>query len=115
MKNVIFFIDGFNLYHAIKQNPQFKKYKWINLYKLSEILKRRDDILADVYYFTAYAYWDQGKKEKHKRLVKALRSVNTKIVFGKFKEVEKRCPICRRKYKIPEEKELDSNFITNQK
>lgn len=110
MKNVIFFIDGFNLYHAIKQNPNFKKYKWIDLYKLSGILKRKDENLVDVYYFTAYAYWDKEKKEKHKRLVKALKSVNTKIVFGKFKEVEKRCRICKRTYKVPEEKETDVNI-----
>lgn len=80
------------------------------MYKLSGILKRKDENLVDVYYFTAYAYWDKEKKEKHKRLVKALKSVNTKIVFGKFKEVEKRCRICKRTYKVPEEKETDVNI-----
>jgi hypothetical protein len=31
MERAIFFVDGFNLYHAIAANPKLRKYKWFNL------------------------------------------------------------------------------------
>ena len=42
---VAFFIDGFNLYHALHHAPppydrtQFRKHKWLDLAKLCKILR----------------------------------------------------------------------------
>ena len=35
MERVIFFVDGFNLYHALHRKQQYHKYKWLNLSKLA--------------------------------------------------------------------------------
>ena len=35
MEKVIFFIDGFNLYHSFA-NKRFNKYKWIDLSELAK-------------------------------------------------------------------------------
>lgn len=35
---VAFFIDGFNLYHAIDAYRQLHKYKWVDLHKLCKVL-----------------------------------------------------------------------------
>jgi hypothetical protein len=34
----MFFIDGFNLYHSMDNDPSFRKYKWLNLHTLCEQL-----------------------------------------------------------------------------
>lgn len=31
MKRPIFFVDGFNMYHALDEAPAFHKYKWLDL------------------------------------------------------------------------------------
>ena len=30
MNRVLFFIDGFNVYHALQEKPQYHKYKWLD-------------------------------------------------------------------------------------
>jgi hypothetical protein len=37
MKKAIFFIDGFNLYHALA-NSKYQKYKWLNFSKFATTL-----------------------------------------------------------------------------
>ena len=48
------FIDGFNLYHSLDNVPAYKKYKWLNLWNLSETLLFPGETLVSVFYFTAY-------------------------------------------------------------
>ena len=36
-KRTIFFIDGLNVYHAIK-NSRFNKYKWLDYWELSKVI-----------------------------------------------------------------------------
>jgi hypothetical protein len=36
IEKVIFFIDGFNLYHSIANEKRFNKYKWIDLSELAK-------------------------------------------------------------------------------
>jgi len=43
MSRVVFFVDGFNVYHAIEANPAYRKYKWLDLDKLCRSLTRRAD------------------------------------------------------------------------
>jgi hypothetical protein len=58
MARAIFLIDGFNLYHSLTNPPvnyptSLKKYKWLNLYQLSNLLKQPKDSLETVIYFTS--------------------------------------------------------------
>jgi len=107
-KRVSFFIDGFNLYHSIREYAP--NCRWINLRKLCEQLLKNDEEIIDIYYFTAYAYWNADKLRKHKTYVKALSTEKIKPVFGKFKKVTRFCSTCQSKYIAHEEKRSDVNI-----
>lgn len=109
MNRVAFFIDGFNLYHAI-DDAKLDKYKWFDLSKLAAAFTLSKDEIKVVYYFTAYATWMPEKHARHKIYVRALESKNVKIVFGEFKQRDKTCPKCNQSYKTFEEKETDVNI-----
>ncbi len=84
-----FFIDGFNLYHAIDKNFVHEKYKWLNLRKLADILKNSDEKIIDVIYFTADCNWSEEKHSRHKVYIQALSHAGVRIVKGKFQRIPK--------------------------
>ena len=107
MTRVSFFIDGFNLYHSLKQyTPDCR---WLDLKKLCASYLKPDETLVDVYYFTALS-WKPEKVDRHKLYIKALRTTGVKVVLGEFKEVERHCNLCNRNYKAHEEKRTDVNI-----
>ena len=54
MTRVSFFIDGFNLYHSLKDYA--RDCRWLDLRKLCESYLRENEQLGDVYYFTAVTF-----------------------------------------------------------
>ena len=109
-KRVIAFIDGFNFYHSIEQDSTLKQYKWSDLKKLIGTYLGSHEQLTDVYYFSALCNWDNGKRDRHKKYIKALKSTGVKIVLGKFKKKSTRCKICKKRYYTREEKRTDVNI-----
>ena len=63
MARVMSFIDGFNVYHSLqaydstKRVHKYRKYLWVDFFALADQFTRAEDIVAGVYYFTAYATW----------------------------------------------------------
>ena len=110
MNRVSFFIDGFNLYHALDSNPAYHKYKWLDFDKLVRCYLTKKDELTDIFYFTAYITWDPPKLNRHKLFVQASRTRNVKIIFGKFKRRDKFCTLCKKTYSTFEEKQTDVNI-----
>lgn len=113
MVRVMFFIDGFNLYHAIDCEKQYHKYKWLNLKKLCECFISKKEEIGVVKYFTAYSTWRPESMERHKLYVKALRSVDIEPIFGKFKWKDKKCKHCGEIFIAHEEKRTDVNIAVN--
>jgi len=127
MTKVMFFVDGFNLYHAMKDmieghsygghytrpNPAYNKYKWLDLEKLCEqfIDAKNGEELAGIKYFTAYALWKPGLV-RHKLYVSALQAKckNIEVVFGKFKPGTKHCNLCNKTFNTHSEKLTDVNI-----
>lgn len=109
MERVIAFIDGFNLYHSIAEDPAYRKYKWLDLRKLVELLVPPGD-LHEIYYFTALALWDPEKANRHKIYIRALESAGIRVVYGQFKRRDRFCPKCRTDYTAHEEKQTDVNI-----
>ncbi|WP_103615282.1 NYN domain-containing protein [Campylobacter concisus] len=103
------YIDGFNLYHSILDLHD-NKLKWLNLRALCERFLRQDDILNDVYFFSAYLTHNQDKFSRHQNYVKALQSVGVTPIMGKFKKKYPKCKLCHRQYQTYEEKESDINI-----
>lgn len=93
MNRVSFFIDGFNVFHALDCNKSYYKYKWLDYSALARCFTTSKDTIADIYYFTAYAEWEPAKKVRHQLLIRALTMQGVKIVFGKFKPETKNVAI----------------------
>ena len=128
MNRYCFYIDGFNVYHALNDRPYrpgaprvpenriypYRKYKWLNYRKLAESLIGERDHITDIVFFTTYAKWkwaeDAGIAVRHKHYVKALRSQKIQVVQGHFKQKDKYCHNCNRTYPSHVEKRTDVNI-----
>jgi len=109
MEKVIFFFDGFNLYHALA-NKRFYRYKWIDLTSLAEKFVTKKDKIEDIYYFTALAIWSPDKVRRHKAFIKAQEIKGVKTIYGEFRRRDKECRICKKAYQTFEEKQTDVNI-----
>lgn len=108
MTRVSFFIDGFNLYHSLKDFA--KDCRWLNLKSLCESYLKPDEQLGDIYYFTAVATWNLEKSNKHKLYIKRLALEGVQTIYGKFKKVSRHCNNCNKEYDTHEEKRTDVNI-----
>ena len=110
VSRIAFFVDGFNLYHALEDVPAYKKYKWLNLRKLAESFITSKDTATIVIYFTTYVTWNIAKITRHKIYVEALRTVGVEPIFGAFRRKDLKCRVCRKAYQTYEEKQTDVNM-----
>lgn len=109
-EKVVFLIDGFNLYHSIKEDPRLRPLRWLDIPGLAASLVRKNQELASIYYFTALALWDPEKVARHKRLIRVLEDKGVIVIYGKFKAKDESCRICRKSYTTSEEKRTDVNI-----
>jgi len=110
MNRVVFFVDGFNLYHSIIDNPAYHKYKWLDISKLAALFLTKQDHIEDIIYFTALTTWNPPKMARHKHFIKALELRGLKVVYGEFRSKDRFCPLCKKNYKVHEEKQTDVNI-----
>ncbi len=104
-----FFIDGFNLYHAIKRLNE-PHLKWVDLMRLMRRqISPNTELVQAVYYFSAYADWLPDQKSRHEQYVAALNSSGVQVVLGQFKDKQKHCHDCGSTWTQHEEKETDVN------
>lgn len=126
MRKAAFFIDGFNLYHSIDNTKSFHKYKWLNLWKLSESLILSKEQLEDVFYFTAYTDWNADRKQRHENYVLINKNNGCKVTLGKFLKKDRTSMVecntpcktgsqrfCCKKYIAHEEKMTDVNIAVS--
>ncbi len=112
----VFFVDGFNLYHALDYSQtgpdhfRYRKLKWLNLQKLASLYVGRLDSLDSVLLFTALATWDRAKVARHKLFIRANENAGVRVIYGEFKRKDKDCHICKGKYQSFEEKQTDVNI-----
>jgi hypothetical protein len=110
MSKYIFFVDGFNLYHALDYTHlgpdhfKYRKYKWLNLYRRASLYVGRLDTLEKVFLFTALATWDPAKVARHKLFIRANEHAGVGVIYGEFKRKGKHCHVCKSKYQSFEEK-----------
>lgn len=104
------YIDGFNLYHSLKNLGDDLEYlKWQDLKKLSNIFLSRNDYNF-IKFFTAYPTWKQNALKKHQDYVKILEDMGIEVILGEFKKKTKKCSICGEKFITHEEKRTDVNI-----
>lgn len=106
MQKVNFFIDGFNLYHAIDALGK-EHLKWLDMHKLAKSFLCKDEIVGSVVYFTAYMQWNREKKQRHEKYIKGLESVGVECEISKFSRISRRCETGNRNCKTYTEKQTD--------
>ena len=106
-RRVIAYVDGFNLYHAVKKyNP-----KKINLWALFEELIKPEEVLVGVKYFSAYAHHrGSSTVQSHRAYVSQLEATGVEVIRGQFKKKQAGCKACGAKWEAHEEKETDLNI-----
>lgn len=104
-----FFIDGFNLYHALLRlrRPHLK---WLDLRALMIRQTSKSEAISSIYYFSAYANWLPGPKRRHQQYVSALQASDVTVILGSFKDKDRFCSHCKSTTVGHEEKETDVNI-----
>lgn len=105
-----FYIDGFNLYHAVKalKKPYLM---WCDLRKMAEIIiPQKTHIVTKVVFFTAYNGKDYARKCRHEKFVRALEYSGVEVVLGHYSDGPRSCKACSHSWIEAEEKESDVNL-----
>lgn len=120
MNRVAFLVDGFNVYHSVKQaikdDGGASSLKWLDLKSLCDTYVRSGVFgsaatLERVIYFSAYATFltakDPGVVLRHRTFVTALQASGVELVLGRFKWKPRWCKNCKKEVPGHEEKETD--------
>lgn len=100
MHRVVAFIDGLNLYHAVR-SLEDSRLEWCDVVSLSRLFLRRNERLKTVHYYNAYPHHlSQLRRQRYKRYTKSVCASGARLVEGRFK----------RKGCTHEEKETDVNI-----
>lgn len=118
MAKVYFFIDGFNLYHALDwceaaKNPRiYRRFKWISFIKLANcyIVDRKNDSIAGIEFFTTLPHWHPDKVLRHKLFIKVQENEGVQVVYGVFKRKDQQCKLCHKTFPTWAEKQTDVNI-----
>ncbi len=116
MKKVSFIIDGFNLYHSIrnlqKDHRDIKRAKWLDISALCNSLMSilgKDSRFTSVHYYSALAKHLNRPDviKRHLTYIKALEHSGVKVHLADFKKKHSKCPFCGKVSIKFEEKESD--------
>ena len=105
-----FYIDGFNLYHAIK-NLNRPELKWLDLRVVCEsFIDPKEQEIKSIYYFSAMSTHRPQGLRRQEQYIKALKHTGVNIVLGKFFAKQRSCNNCRSNWWAHEEKRTDVNL-----
>ncbi len=115
MNRVCFLLDGFNLYHSIKDIETDNNgicLKWLNVRELCSnylYLIGNNAQIEKIYYFTALAYHlnDPRVIARHENYIRCLEDTGIEVIKGEFKAKHVYCTLCSKKFIKHEEKETD--------
>jgi len=109
VKKAGLFVDGFNLYHAVKELGD-EYLKWADLWRIgAEIIPSRTETLEMVEFCTAYYPGDHGKRIRHDAYKQALEIKGVRCHWGHYADDHRECPACQHRWVRPAEKQSDIN------
>lgn len=113
MATVIAYVDGFNLYHGLRDKYR-RRYLWLDLDHLVQRLRPNDHIVA-VRYFTALVRDDPAALARQRTYLDALsaRSGTVEIILGRYQTKTLACRQCGSVWTSYEEKETDVNIAVS--
>ena len=94
-QKVIVYVDGFNFYYGLKNNPAWKRYYWLDLVKLFEKFMLNNQELKAVKYFSARPINNEDKARRQAMLFDANKE-NPKfhLILGKYLKKKIVCKHC---------------------
>jgi len=110
-KRAVFYVDGFNLYHSIK-DLGVSHLKWFSIYTYADfVTSNAGESLEKVRYFSALAtFRDNASVSRHKSYLRALKNTGVEYTLGQFKKKQRCCLKCKSNWIAHEEKETDVNI-----
>ena len=113
MATVIAYVDGFNLYHGLRDKYRHR-YLWLDLEHLVGRLRPQDRIVA-VRYFTALVRDDPAALARQRAYLDALRAQSNavEIILGRYQVKTLICRRCGSVWTSYEEKETDVNIAVS--
>ena len=111
---ILVLIDGFNVYHTIKNEKDIVR--WINFNSLiSSLMNHEKEELSKIMYFTALCTWDDRKLKRQKLYINELEKPyegfsQLEVIEGSFQKVERKCLKCQNYYHMHVEKHTDVNI-----
>lgn len=124
MIRTTFLIDGFNLYHSLKNASKDlglngRGTRWLDIRSLCESYLHLIDTTAkisEIYYFSALAYHIEHKKagvtSRHKIYLRCLKDSDINVELHRFKKTPTVCGKCNKVFNRSEEKETDVAIAT---
>ena len=111
-KNVIVYIDGFNLYFGLIEKG-WRKYLWLDLKKFANSLLIPDQSLVHTKYFTSRISKPVSKQRRQSIFIDALNTLSDFSVFyGRYQAQVRTCENCGFTTFISNEKKTDVNIAT---
>ena len=110
MKNVIVYVDGFNLYFGLRS--RYPHLKWLNIRKLSQSLLHNHQELKAIKYFTARINNDPAKQRRQSTYIDALENEGIEVIYGRYQTNIVTCNRCGSQWSDPNEKMTDVNIAT---
>ncbi len=108
-KRAAFYIDGFNLYHAIDayKRPYLK---WLSLKGLSRALAPKSEVVKRIVWCSAIRPQAKGKIKRHEDYMNALKAQGVVCRMGHFVHAMDGCSACGHKWQLSVEKQGDVNL-----
>lgn len=117
MTRVTFIIDGFNLYHSVREAAQDSggaSTKWLDISRLCSSyihLFGKTAVLHEIYYFSALATHLEASNpdatRRHRDFIKCLETKDVIVELNRFKKKSMTCSSCKHRFNRYEEKETD--------
>jgi uncharacterized LabA/DUF88 family protein len=103
---VTWYVDGFNLYHAVAalKRPLLK---WLDIDSLARSYLDNGNALGAVHYFTALNTWDADKRRRHMNDIRALQHSGVIVHLSRFDRIDKYCRKTGKYCVFNEEKQAD--------
>ena len=112
-KEVIVYIDGFNLYNGLKDQG-WRKYYWLDVTKLASALLTDDQRLVVTRYYTTRIAHPYEKQKRQSIYIDALETLaDLSITYGKFQKDNVTCERCGAIVHYDVEKQTDVNIASD--
>jgi uncharacterized LabA/DUF88 family protein len=110
VERVIAYIDGYNLYHGLREKG-WKWAYWLNIQALSRRLLKLNQVLIETKYFTSMITHAASRQRRQRTYIEALETLSDfHIFYGHFMVDSETCQVCGHTHTTFHEKMTDVNI-----